>query len=381
MFPKRNSRTSTTSRARLSPVVILSPLLALAPMIAGGESRGYVISWFATATNAVDFKANCPENRNGKAIDWEIRDLIATGYTPQQAKDIVASTVEVSVLPPDIMRKVETRAIVNGKHVSIYNYPDAVPDPNIETVSGKYAYGFDLGGNPDNKFIDPDTHERVDNQLWRAVGCTETFHAVPPVMPYPEGENWMNEVDLFPATALQISGADLTRDGKVVVTLSLTTQHLERDANGGILKNVSYIVDPSPRSYKVLQGEIKNGVLTIKPDSVRLEGTIYREIALRDGHMRIQQQGNELIGYWGGYIPWKPFVFVYTGGPDWGADAVGLYHSLKRLADASPDPLTGQNTEISSTFRMEAVPAYLTKPDGTVLAEPMSVPALGSRHN
>ena len=40
------------------------------------------------------------------------------------------------------------------------------------------------------------------------------------------------------------------------------------------------------------------------------------------------------------------------------------------MADAKPDPKTGQNQEISATFRMEAVPAYLTKLDGTVVAAP-----------
>ena len=51
---------------------------------------------------------------------------------------------------------------------------------DFETVVGKYAYGFDLGGPEANKFIDPETHEKVDNQLWRARRVQPNFQATPP---------------------------------------------------------------------------------------------------------------------------------------------------------------------------------------------------------
>ena len=79
---------------------------------------------------------------------------------------------------------------VNGTPANIFDYPESVPDPNIQTVTGKYAYGFDLGGNPASKFEDPDTHQKVDNQLWRAVGCSHSFDTVPPAQPYFEDLTW-----------------------------------------------------------------------------------------------------------------------------------------------------------------------------------------------
>jgi hypothetical protein len=51
-------------------------------------------------------------------------------------------------------------------------------------------------------------------------------------------------------------------------------------------------------------------------------------------------------------------------------DSLGIYHSLKRFADARPDPKTGENTQISMTYRMEAVPAFHTTIDGKVVASP-----------
>ena len=343
---------------------------------ARAETRGYVISWFATATNIADFKASCPEDRNKGRIEWTIRDLISVGYTKEQAVNIIASAVDSVTLPIEIQNKIDTRALVNGKPASIYNYPDAVADPNIETVTGKYGFGFNLGGaNPTSKFIDPETNEPVDNQLWRAVGCTESYRAVPPVMPYPEELAWNTMVDSAPGWSIRITGADLSKDGPITITLDRTTQHLERSANGDVMSDVSYIIDNSARSHSVLQGEIKNGVISIKPAFVRLEGEMpyYAEIALRNTHMRLKSNGENLVGYWGGYINWKAFAYMHTSRPPSGADSIGLYHALKKMADASPDPKTGQNQEISATFRMEAVPAYLTTPEGAVVATPGAI--------
>ncbi len=366
-------------RARIGQSTVAAALLCLSLALglssARAETRGYVISWFATATNVTDFKANCPEDRNKGRIEWYIRDLVASGYTREEATKIIANASDSVQLPREVMQRMEGRAIVNGKHVSIYNYPDATEDPNIETVAGKFAYGFDLGSaNQDNKFIDPDTHEKIDNQLWRAVGCLETFRAVPPLQPYPEGESWANEIDSAPGWALQISGDDLSKDGKVTVIVSLTTQHLERDARGQVMRGASYIIDDSPRSYNVLEGEIKNGVLSIKPTFFRIEGSRYNEIALRNAHMRIRSEGDKLVGYWGGFIKWRPFVYGYTSSPGSGADNIGMYHALKKMADAAPDPKTGQNEEISTTFRIEAVPAYLLQAEGRIVARPAALP-------
>jgi hypothetical protein len=246
-------------------------------------------------------------------------------------------------------------------------------------VTGKYAYGFDLGGNPANKFEDPDTREKVDNQLWRAVGCSHSFDTVPPAQPYFEDLTWALMVDSAPGWSIQISGDDLSKDGKVTVTLDLLTQHLRRDATGNVLSGATYVIDPRPRSHNVLDGEIKNGVLTItRPTNIYLEGEMpfYSEIALRDTHMRINiKPDGTLVGYWGGHLDWVRYVYMYTARSGInGENSVGLYWALKKLADSDPDPKTGQNRYISGTWRMEAVPAYLANQDGKVVAVPVKVP-------
>src|SRR3954463_9200865 len=130
--------------ARTLGAVAGAGLFCMAAAPASAETRGYVISWFATATYNLDFKSNCPLDKNGGGLKLKIRELVEIGYTPEKAKELVENS-EVN-LGADVNRKIETRARVNGKPASVFNYPEATKDPEIETSSGRYAFGFDLGG-------------------------------------------------------------------------------------------------------------------------------------------------------------------------------------------------------------------------------------------
>ena len=77
---------------------------------------------------------------------------------------------------------------------------------------------------------DPETHTAVDNQWWRAVGCEWTFHEAYPTPPYSEDGTIQAMSESQPGWAIQISGDDLSKDGKVTLTVARTTQHLEVDA-------------------------------------------------------------------------------------------------------------------------------------------------------
>jgi hypothetical protein len=351
-------RPGTSQRAVTAVVAGLAAVATpwLLATSASAETRGYVVSWLATATNNPDFAVNCPELAKNPDV---VKGLENTGRAPD-------------------------RAAVNGQAVPPLDYPDAVQkDPNIETVVGKYAYGFDLGGPAANKFEDPETHQPVDNQLWRAVGCTKSFQATPPSAPYPEEVSWATMVDTSPGYAMQISGADLSRDGPVTVMLDRTLRHVERDATGGVRSNVTYALDPSPRSHNVFSGEIRNGMLLIKSGTLYLAGDMpfYAQVDLKQTHMRMgSETGGKLVGYWGGYTDWHTWVYMYTARPGSGADGVGFYRALEKLADADPDPATGRNRMISTTWRVEAVPAYLATADGKVVARASSEGLGGQVH-
>jgi hypothetical protein len=347
---------------------------------ASAETRGYMISWFATATYNLDFKANCPEDRNGGGLKVDIRDLMEVGLTEAQAVAHINNTAR-DADDTDYGKQIRTRARINGQPASIYNYPEATRDPNIETSKGKFAFGFNLDGKTkDTDFVDPETGEHVDHQLWRAVGCTESFRATPPAMPYPEELSWNLMIDTMPAWALRITGDDLSKDGPVTITLDRTIQHLERDATGAVMSQATFVIDPSPRSHNVLKGEMKGGVITIVPQDIYLEAEhpYYAEIDLKKTHMRIKlKPDGKLEGYWGGYYDWQKFMYMYTSRPANGADSIGMYHAVKKMADADPDPATGQNRMISTTFRMEAVPAFHADMQGKIIASPALRPEVG----
>jgi len=169
---------------------------------------------------------------------------------------------------------------------------------------------------------------------------------------------------------MQISGADLSKDGPVTVTLDRTFDHLQRDALSGIRSDVTYVLDPSPRSHNVLSGEIKDGVLWIRGGSLWLQGSApyYIQVDLENAHMRMRSEpGGKLVGYWGGYTDWHKWAYMFTSRCGAGFDCVGVYRSVQKLADYAPDS-AGRNQKISLTWRMEAVPAYLATSDGKVLS-------------
>jgi len=344
-----------------APLLIAAPLcFSVSPSRA--ETRGYVISTFSPAVQT-DYHANCPQDKNGLHADLLVRYLMEIGYSKQEAVTVLEN--QGAFLSNELFTRIATRARINGKPANAADYPDAVPDPNIETVTGRYAYGFDLGGkNKANKFEDPDTHEKIDNQLWRAVGCTENFRI--------QGGEGMT--GLAAGWSIMISGQHLDQDGPVTVTLDRLLQHLEADANGKVMWHATYVIDPSPRLRNVFKGKIEGGWLTIEPGSdlfLLTEEPFAVDINLANIHMRLHNEADgRLTGYWGGYTDWQKFAFRYTSYPNAG-DEIGIYHALKKLADASPDSKTGQNREISATYRVEAVPAYLGTMDGKIVATPV----------
>jgi hypothetical protein len=314
------------------------------------ESRGYVISWFATATTQ-DFNTDCP------------------------------ATAKAGVIADEAGPRRRDVALVDGKPVSTRSHPAAVQeDPKLEQIQGKFAYGFDLGGPAKNKFTDPETGLKVDNQLWRSIGCHPNFaQRPPPEMPYTEALGWAALIDSSPGWALTITGEDLSKDGPVKIVVQRTVRHLERDAEFNVRKNVTYVLDPAPRSSNELQGEIKEGILTVKSGNVFMlaDFPFYTQIDISNTKMRMgtEADGN-IAGIWGGHTDWHAWVYLYTARPAV-ADPVAFYWNLQRNADADPDPVTGQNLKISTAWRVQAVPAFLADPSGKIVATATSKPLGG----
>ena len=369
------TRKSLVSSVKVSKLFLTTVLVAcLAPHIANAvEKRGFVVNWFHTANYATP--DNCPNGQNAGTFEYRERQLVAKGYTEEEARKMLieSSREELKDLLSDHIQHA-------GKEVHVYNMPMSIPDTHIETVAGKFAYGFDLNGRVDSEdFEDPETlHRGIDNQLWRAVGCFKDYDFSLPTRPFYEQAMWDAMIGSMPAWVIMIAGEDLSRDGPVTVTLNKALTHFERNASGGALVNATYVIDPNPRSYNVFQGKLKEGLITVEPSDLRLEGEspFLTEVNLDDAQLRLKLENNgDLTGFVGGYQRWMEFYFMYAsyGGDCTVPDRPGLYHALKRLADADPDPATGQNESISATYRIEAVPAFLANLEGQIVARPATM--------
>ena len=198
---------STTRSLRVSGCAVWLPALALAlaSSAAPAETRGYAISMVHTATYAE--QGNCPNGGNGSTTEIHVKILMDQGYSRDQAVKMLTGNE----------RKLDfdRRGHLYGQAVDVGDFPTSVPDDHIETVqgagTGHYMYGFNLAGQvtPDS-FEDPETHEMVQNQMWRVFGCFTAYqYKSPAIPPYNEGIAWDTAMDSMPAWLLSISGEDL----------------------------------------------------------------------------------------------------------------------------------------------------------------------------
>jgi hypothetical protein len=336
------------------------------------ETRGYAISLLHTAT--YPGKDDCPKGGNGGNTEIQERILMRHGYTKEQAQRIVANEGKDD---NGHRFNFEMRGQLDGHAVGIGDFPTSVPDPQIETVAGAgpghFAYGFNLAGHatPDS-FEDPDTHELIQNQMWRVLGCFGVYQVKHPVIPYNEAIAWDTAEDDMPAWLLSISGDDLSKDGDVTVTFDRSLDIAMRNTHGVLLSGSSYVIDTDPRSHSVFKGHIKDGVLTVDPGDFSMQGEsqFYAVLRFKQTHLRLKiKPDGTLFGIIGGYQPWLDYYYYLAVRSEVTAqvDVPGTYYAMKRLADGLPDPTSGQNTAISAAYYLEAVPAFLTSAAGKVV--------------
>lgn len=353
-------------------------VVAALALVAAGESRaevsarGYVIHMFHPATYSQP--GNCPKGGNGSERDQEREALLKLGYSPAEVQRLLEGDRAKR------RRLVAMRGKIDGKPANAVTHPTSVPDPNIELASGKYAYGFDLDGKgPDQpgSFEDPETHQRgVDNNMYHVIACYPTFDMTLPKRPQASDVFWEIGLDNAQAWLFVITGKDLTKDGEVEVTFHRATTHALRDRAGRVMADATYVIDRKGRSYGRLRGEIRDGVLTVGPGELVLEGELplVHELDLKQAHLRFKMPDDSgdrnVYGWLGGYAPWYSQWFELSQAYGHYMNEAGTYYAFRRLADADPDPQTGENRRISATFRVEATPAFVMTPDGKHVGAP-----------
>ena len=75
--------------------------------------------------------------------------------------------------------------------------------------------------------------------------------------------------DVIPAWLITVDAPNgFDKDGPVTVTFDRSLDRITRDASGTAAQaDMTFRVDPDPRSHNVLKGEIKNGVVSVSAGS------------------------------------------------------------------------------------------------------------------
>jgi hypothetical protein len=352
-----------------------APLLTSAQASAATMTQSYIVHMFHQATYS--YPTNCPKGGNGSEPDIERRMLRSMGYSPAEVRKIMEKDINTR-------RKLTIRRghDASGALVNAVAFPTSVPDPKIELVSGPYAYGFDLDGKgpgTPGSFIDPQTRQGgVDNQLFRALGCYPSYNMTLPVRPQGAEAHWDLLLENMPAWVFSISGDDLAKDGNVTVTFYRATQHAVRDALGRVQADATYVIEPAGRTHGEFHGAIRDGLLTVEPADISIEGEppLIHQLDLTRAQLRFSMRSPDrrIAGWLGGYVKWVDIYFQTAVSTASYVDEAGLYYALRRLADADPDPKTGQNQRISVTYRIEATPIFLARSGGALLEGTVRTP-------
>ncbi|MGE4063988.1 MAG: hypothetical protein AB7E79_11535 [Rhodospirillaceae bacterium] len=333
------------------------------------ERRSYAMAWFTAAMNSSD--NDCPGGVHPPIQEQYHKNLLDLGYPPAEAAKLIEAYVagDDNEQVSDIMLM---RGRIDGKPVNGYAHPGAVVDPQLTTVIAKEGFGFNLDGKdgPLN-FTDPLTKETgVDNQLSRALGCSNPFRGTYNVRPGLWLFRWSTMRDTTPAWLMTLEGEDLDKDGPITITFDRAMEHLIFNGDGEARPDITYRADTDPRNHTVLKGEIKDGIIRItEHGKMQLMQDILGggQLVLDKVHMRLTRTASgNLDGFLAGYQPWEHLYFeIAQGGPaseDMSTGELpGKWHAMRKMADYDPDPKTGQNRAISATWRVEFVPVFVAR--------------------
>ena len=355
--------TNTTERKPLATLKALSSALVLTTLAVAGTASaapldggriGYVMTerhWAVYGTD--DAKQECPKGFN-------------TGPREQYDERFPDNSDET-------LTEEETRLMLEGRRFHLTTEEEPFPFYEVE---GPVSYGLNLDGKVDaNDFRNPAGVEGVDNELYRAVGCIAIYR--PPDGTFYHFDNLFMIGNAYNRWMIELTGVDsLENDDEVTVTFYRGLDDLVTDAAGtGFVSGGTQRVDARwGKSFiQEVQGEIVDGVLMTDPvDKAKFPwsfpgiGGGYH--IMRDFRLSLNVSEKEAKGVLGGYVDVEHFSHRLnrnwtTHHHSYGQlSAPSLYRAMKRLADAHPDPETGENTAISSAVDVTLTQVYIVHP-------------------
>ena len=333
---------------------VISPALADdGDYVPPGGRIGYVMTdlfWSVYQTD--DGKAECPNGYNdGPREQFEALFGDGSAY---------------SVTETQLRQEIETW------------HPDTDPDGfEFHEVQGDLSWGLNLDGEvSDNDFTHPDGEPGIDNEVYRAVGCIIGFRG-------PDGVEYIFQNKAIADRAynrmmFEITGVDsLDNDDEVTVTVYRGRDRLLTDATGTtIMPGGSQRIDLrwGKSLIRRTTGSIVNSVLTTEPIADVVIPWMNLNVPtiqiIRDFRLQLTLSPSGADGLVAGYADVEAYykqlirndsTHHLSNGQ---ISGISLYKALRRLADAHPDPETGENTAISTALDVKLAQVFIVDESG-----------------
>ena len=251
-------------------------------------------------------------------------------------------------------------------------FPTTEPDHlAFHEAGGAIGVGLNLDGKTGpSDFISPEGESGIDNQLYRAIGCINSYRDA-------HGTNdELNALEVVKESynrwLIEITGIDsLENSPHVEVTVYRGLDPLRTDAGGkSILPGGTQRIDTrwGKRFIQHYRGRISNGVLETEPGDLAFPWAVFSVVAddfIRAARFKLKLTPTGAEGLIGGYADIETWYLQLmrsqsTHDQSYGQLAsASLYKAMRRLADAYPDAATGANTAISSALRAQFTQVYI----------------------
>ena len=253
-------------------------------------------------------------------------------------------------------------------------FPTTAPDPfPFHEAGGPIADGLNLDGKiGPNDFKSPEGEPGIDNQLYRALGCINSYRDS-------HGTNdELNSLEIpkdrYNRLLIEITGVtSLEESEHVEVNVYRGLDPLQTGATGAIIAGGTQRIDTrwGARFIQHLRGKIVHGVLTTEPSDLAIPWSVFSVPAddyLRGAMLRLKLTSTAAEGLIGGYADIETWYLQLMRSQSTHCQSYGqlasmsLYKELRKLADGYPDGKTGENTAISSALRAQFVQVFIWPP-------------------
>ena len=325
-------------------------------------------------------------------LNWELHYTKEAKECPQGFND--GPREHFKILFPDDGKKRGYIETVLARELAAW-YPDEFKEPfTLRQASGPISLGMNLDGKVDtDDFTSPTGETGVDNQLFRGLGCIESYRG-------PDAyNNFYDTQEILEGTynrmLFEITELDsLENDPEVIVTMYRGTHLVLRDASGntigfkGIPGGTQKLDTRWGKKYiQKYKGRIENGVLTTEPGTYvfpwQTFGTPTDE-TVHQMRMRLDLTPDYAEGMLGGYLDfaslhWKNMRSDSTHHQSYGRlPSALLYQTLDKIADGPVDPVTGKRG-VSSALLSKWAQVYVIRDNKTPVAvAPDAQPAVAA---